>query len=894
MNFRFVVTVLAASVTALAAEAPAAAAPPQLGRAKIKDVVAAMTLEEKAALVVGEGGGFGPPPAAPGAAAPPGGGVLGATQRLVPGAAGTTHAVARLGITSSVLADGPAGLRISPTRPNDPNTYYATAFPVGTLLASTWDTELVARVGKAIGNELLEYGVDVLLAPGLNIHRNPLCGRNFEYYSEDPLVTGKMAAAMVNGVESQGVGTSIKHFAANNAETARTALDTHVSERALREIYLEGFRIAVEEAQPWTVMTSYNLINGTYAPESRDLVTTILRGDWGFKGYVMTDWGGGRNPVAQVAAGNDLIMPGRPAQRDAIVKAVQEGRLDVKLLDANAERILKLLVEGPRFKGYKFSNKPDLEAHAAVAREAAAEGMVLLKNAGAALPLATETKSVAAFGNASYETFSGGTGSGDVNEAYTVSLTQGLERAGYAVNADLRAVYAGYLKLVKAGRPAAPARGLPRYVPIAELEIPADLVSSMAALADVAIVTVGRNAGEGRDRTNTEGDFRLTEGERRLVQRVCSAFQAKGKKAVVVVNTGGSMETASWRDLPDAILLAWQGGQEAGHAIADILSGKVNPSGKLATTFVVDYMDVPSAKSFPGTEIPGAPEPEQPPNVPPGFRRPKPSTITYEDGIYVGYRYYDTFGVKTAYEFGYGLSYTSFDYANLKLSAPRFDRKLVVSVDVKNAGRVAGREVAQLYLSAPSKSLDKPAKELKGFAKTKRLAPGETQTLDFVLDARSLASFDPALSAWVADAGRYEVKLGASSRDIRQTASFALDRQLVVKKEARALVPKQSIAELKPPARQQAAPARAEPRQPTPNDTLQSPEVLPDKRVTFRIYAPKATEVSLSGDWVARGLGTDGHLNEMRRMHAYTPPGYDASGSAYPVEDAASFECRLP
>ena len=490
--------------------------------------------------------------------------MIGATQRLVPGAAGTTYAVARLGIDHSVVADGPAGLRIAPDRPNDTNTYYATAFPIGTLLASTWDTELVTRVGKAMGNEVLEYGVDVLLGPGLNIHRNPLCGRNFEYYSEDPLVTGKMAAAMVNGVESQGVGTSIKHFAANNAETARTALDTNVSERALREIYLEGFRIAVEDAQPWTVMTSYNLINGTYAPESRELVTTILRGDWGFKGYVMTDWGGGKDPVAQVAAGNDLIMPGRPAQRDAIVKAVQDGKLDVRLLDANVERILALLVQGPRFKGYKFSNKPDLKAHAEVARQAASEGMVLLKNAGAALPLSPETKTVAAFGNASYDMFSGGTGSGDVNEAYTVSLGQGLERAGYAVNADLASLYSSYLKLVKAGRPA-PGRGFfSRYQPIAEPDIPADLVNSMAALSDVAIVTIGRNAGEGRDRTNTEGDFKLTETERRLVQQVASVFQAKGKKAVVVLNVGGSVEIASWRDLPDAILLAWQGGQEAG------------------------------------------------------------------------------------------------------------------------------------------------------------------------------------------------------------------------------------------------------------------------------------------------------------------------------------------
>lgn len=818
--FRLAAVLLAAAVTAKRVGAgEGAAEPPRLGKAALKSIVAAMTVEEKAAFVVGEGGGFGPPPAAPAAsgtpavpgAAPPGG-AIGATQRLVPGAAGTTHAVPRLGVTASVLADGPAGLRISPTRPGDPGTFYATAFPIATLLASTWDTDLVRRVGTAMGNQVLEYGVDLLLAPGLNIHRNPLCGRNFEYYSEDPLVTGKMAAAMVDGVQSQGVGTSIKHFAANNAETARTALDTHVSERALREIYLEGFRIAVEESQPWTVMTSYNLINGTYAPESRDLVTAILRGDWGFKGYVMTDWGAGRDPVAQVAAGNDLIMPGRPAQRDAILKAVQEGKLDVKLLDASVERILTVLVRTPRFKGYKCSNQPDLQAHAALAREAAGAGMVLLKNAGSALPLDANTKTVAAFGNASYQTFSGGTGSGDVNEAYTVSLAQGLEQAGYSVNADLTAIYAGYLKLVKAGRPQPPSRGLPRHLPIAELDVPSDLVSSMSELSDLAIVTIGRNAGEGRDRTNTEGDFRLTEGERRLIREVSSAFHAKGKKSLVVLNTGGAVEVASWRDLPDAILLAWHGGQEAGHAIADILSGKVNPSGKLATTFVMDYTDVPSAATFPGREIPGAPEPEQPPNAPPGFRRPKPSAITYEDGIYVGYRYYDTFDVKPAYEFGYGMSYTTFEYTNLALSASRFERKLVVSVDVKNTGRVAGREAIQLYLTAPAKSLDKPAKELKGFAKTRLLAPGEVETLRLTLDARSLASFDPTTSVWVADAGRYEVKLGASSRDVRQTASFELPKRLVVKKETRALVPKQKIAEIKPPVRQEGTLPRERPR----------------------------------------------------------------------------------
>jgi beta-glucosidase len=794
MSLAFVVVVVAASA-ALAADQPTVKPEPKLGNASIESIVAAMTLEEKAALVVGEGRTFPPPTGAPG------GGPVDVTDSLVPGAAGATHAIPRLGITPSVMADGPAGLRINPTRPNDTNTYYATAFPVGTLLASTWDTDLVTRVGEAMGNEVLEYGVDVLLGPGMNTHRNPLCGRNFEYFSEDPLITGKMGAAIVTGVQSQGVGTSIKHFVANNAETARRVLDTNVSERALREIYLEGFRIAVQEAQPWTVMSSYNLINGTYAPESRDLLTAILRGDWGFKGCVMTDWGGGRDQVAQVAAGNDLIMPGRQQQRDAIVKAVKEGTLDETFLDANVARILSVLGKSPRFKGYECSNQPDLQAHAQVARQAAAAGMVLLKNAGGALPLSAETKTVAAFGNGSYETISGGTGSGDVNEAYTVSLAEGLENAGYTVHADLKALYTGYLALVRSGRPA-PMRRWMRPGPITELGISTDLIDSLANLADVAIVTVRRISGESRDRTNTAGDFTLTEAEHGMIKQVSAAFQAKGKRTIVVLNIGGPIEVASWKDMPDAILLAWQGGQEAGNAMADILSGKVNPSGKLATTFVVDYDDVPSAKTFPGAEIPGAPEPERPANAPPWLTFPKASTITYEDGIYVGYRYYDTFGVITAYEFGYGLSYTTFEYGGLKLSAREFGRKMTVSVNVKNSGSVPGKETVQLYLTAPAKKLDKPAKELKGFAKTGLLAPGESQTLTFVLDARSLASFDPVLSAWVAEAGRYEVKIGASVADVRQTASFSLGKDLVVKKAARALVPKQQIKELTAPARE--------------------------------------------------------------------------------------------
>jgi beta-glucosidase len=778
---------------------------PKLGKDPVKKVIAAMTLEEKAALVVGTGMRMpgGPPPAAnanpavkPQASVPTGP-VIGETQTLVAGAAGTSYSLSRLGITPMVLTDGPAGVRISPTRENDKNTYYCTAFPVGTLLASTWDVDLVNKVGKAMGNEVLEYGADVLLGPGMNIHRNPLCGRNFEYYSEDPYITGKMGAAMVNGVESEGVGTSIKHFAANNAETNRNALNTIVSERALREIYLEGFRIAVQEGQPWTVMSSYNLINGTYTSENPELITNILRNDWGFKGFVMTDWFGGKDPVAQMIAGNDMLMPGTPDQIKAIVKAVQDGKLDIKILDRNIEKILNIMLQSPRFKGYKYSNKPDLKAHAEVTRQAASEGMVLLKNDSSSLPLASEIKNIAAFGNTSYEMITGGTGSGKVNNAYSVSLIEGLQNSGYKLNEDLHSLYATYLKLTKAGRPQT--RGFMAMMgsrQIEEMNLNQDIINGIANVSDVAIITIGRNSGEGSDRTNIKGDFQLTDTEQQLINNVSTAFKAKRKKVIVLLNIGGVIETASWRDLPDAILLAWQAGQETGNSVADILNGKVNPSGKIATTFPVSYDDVPSAKTFPGKELASEKSDDQSPLS--SFRRVRPAVVTYEDGIYVGYRYYETFKVKTAYEFGYGLSYTNFTYSNLKLSSPKFTGTITVTVDVKNSGSVAGKEVAELYLSAPAVKLDKPSLELKGFAKTRLLKPGESQTLTFTIDSRRLSSFDPAISSWIAEAGNYQVSIGASSKDIRQKASFSLAKDLTVKKESVSLLPKEKVNELKP------------------------------------------------------------------------------------------------
>lgn len=755
---------------------------PKLGKNSINEVIAAMTLEEKAHLVVGNGFRM------PGAA--PQGPVIGQTQDKVPGAAGTTFAIARLGIPSIVVADGPAGLRISPFRNKDSSrSYYATAFPVATLLASSWDTALVRKVGVAFGSEVRDYGVDILLAPALNIHRNPLGGRNFEYYSEDPLVAGSMTAAIVNGIQSNGVGTSIKHFAANNQETNRNTINTIVSERTFREIYLKGFQIAVNKSQPWTVMSSYNKLNGTYTSEQYDLLTTILRKEWGFNGFVMTDWFGGRDPVAQMQAGNDLLMPGTPQQSQKIIDAINHDSLDVKILDKNVERILNIILLSPSFKGYKYSDKPDLKKDADVSHMAAAEGMILLKNNNS-LPLKTKSK-IAVFGNTSYDIIAGGTGSGDVNKAYTISLEQGLINAGYVVDADVKKMYVDYLidQKIKHPKKGFMEEFMNPTPPLVEFDLNDQQINKKALETDVAVITVGRNAGEGADR-KLENDYYLSEKEKTLIKNVSGAFHAKGKKVVVILNIGGVIEVNSWRDNADAILLAWQPGLEAGNAIADIISGKINPSGKLATTFPADYKDVPSAKSFPGKEFP-----DQATGT--GFRRQMPAEVTYEEGIYVGYRYYNTFNVNPSYEFGYGLSYTNFKYSNLKLNSPVFNGNISATITITNTGSVAGKEVVQLYLSAPHKKLDKPSAELKAFAKTGLLKPGQSQTITFNLTGADLASFDTPTTSWIAEGGKYAINIGASSRDIKQTATFTLAKDIVVEKDNKVLAPKITINEVK-------------------------------------------------------------------------------------------------
>ena len=758
MNYKkmlLTVAVGALSVTMTAQTAP------QLNANNIEEVIKAMTLEEKAQLLVGGGNdGF-----------VGSGAMLGHQKKFVPGAAGTTVAIPRLGIPATVQCDGPAGVHIDAHREGDSRNYYATGFPVGTCLASTWNTDLVRKVGEAIGNETLEYGCDVVLGPGMNLHRNPLCGRNFEYYSEDPVVTGLMGTAFVLGVQSQGVGVSAKHFAVNSQESDRTRVDERLSQRALRELYLKGFEMMVRKSNPWTIMSAYNKVNGVYAQGNKDLLTNILRNDWGYKGIVETDWIGKREdlPVEQeVAAGNDLLMPGYPAQVKDIVNAVKSGKLDINDVDRNVRRMLEYIVKTPRFKGYKYSGEPDLKAHAAITRQSSTEGMVLLKN-NAALPI-RGLKTVALFGVNSYDFMSGGLGSGAVNVGYSVDMVTGLKNIGVATTPQLTEIYQNYVKYAKAKLKADKNpmmwflnQGQPK---LDEIDITERCVANEEPKADAAIITIGRQAGEGMDR-QINGEFNLSKTEQDMIFRVSDAFHAKGKKVIVIINSGSVMETASWRDRVDAILVAWQPGIEGGNSVADILTGKVNPSGKLTMTWPIAATDHPSTANFAKEydmytyknmegwgkgNIPGV------------------DFSNHEEDIYVGYRYFDTFKKDVAYPFGFGLSYTTFEMG--KPSVKANGKNIEVSVTVKNTGKVAGKQVAQVYVTAPKGAYEKPAKELKAFGKTRELKPGESQTLKMTFEKRDLASFDEANSQWKVDAGNYLFQVGTDVESIKGTATL--------------------------------------------------------------------------------------------------------------------------
>ncbi len=774
-----ILTVLAATTCMMTMNAQ-----PKLSATNIDEVIQAMTLEEKAKLLVGGSNNFFGDQAA-----------VGGEATLVAGAAGTSPEIARLGIPATVLTDGPAGVRINPTRKGTTQTYYATGFPIGTCLASTWNTKLVGKVGEAIGNETKEYRCDVILGPGMNLHRSPLCGRNFEYYSEDPFVTGKIGAAYINGVQSQDAGVSAKHFAVNSQETERTSVDERVSQRALRELYLRGFEIAVRESQPWTIMSSYNRINGQYSMGNRDLLTSILRDDWGFKGIVMTDWIGirrGLETITEVQAGNDLMEPGQPAQVKEIIEGVKSGKLSMTDVDRNVRRMLEYIVKTPSFNKYPATNKPDLKAHAAITRQTACEGIVLLKNNGT-LPW-KDIKKVALFGENSYNFLPGGVGSGCVHTPYVVDMVEGLKNAGIKSSESLTDIYRKYVDYarVKFQYERHPAKWFqteemgPQKYP--EIAVNSIAIGKEARGADAAIITIGRQAGEGIDR-DLETEFNLIPEERQLIIDVCQAFHAVGKPVVVIINSGSVIETASWKSYPDAIICAWQPGEEGGNSVADIMTGKVNPSGKLTMTWPIAATDHPSTRNFPGMVDFYSYQNERS-----GGRQMRNYDYTnHEEDIYVGYRYFDTFNKEVSYPFGYGLSYTTFAYSKpaVKVSGDN----VTVSVTVKNTGDVAGKEVVQLYVTAPKGQLEKPAQELKAFAKTRELQPGESQTLTMEVPVRMLASFDEAGSQWLTEAGNYTFKMGASSRDIRCTATVKVGQY--TEKVSNALAPKAKLNLLK-------------------------------------------------------------------------------------------------
>lgn len=727
----------------------------QLNVNNIDDVVNAMSIEEKCHLVLGCGMHFN-------------------DEAKFPGTAGSTYAVPRLGIPATYCADSQQGLRMNANRDWDHHDYYPTDFVASMTLASTWDREAAFKVGKGIGNEVREFGLDWILSPAMNLIRNPLCGRNHEYYSEDPYLSGTIAAGYVRGVQSEGTAACPKHFIANNQETNRNSNISQVSQRALREIYLKAFEIMVKESDPWTIMTSYNKLNGPYALQNRDLLTTIVRDEWGWKGMYVSDWNAGDDAVAAMKAGNDMLQPGQDKQYQAILDAAKSGKLSMDILNANVKRILEYIVKTHNFKGYQYGNEPNLKAHAQIVREVGADGIVLLKNNGI-LPLTG--KRVALFGCTSYDWISGGSGFGGTSVGhYTVSLIEGMRSAGYEVYKPLISIYKQHIaseekRLFPNGRPpfsiTPPARAEEKAFTAEEMN---DAIDG----SDVAIISLGRKSGEAADRS--EADFYLKEGESQLIKTVSEAYHAKGKKVIVLLDICSPIDVASWQNQIDALVCTWQGGQESGFSIADVLSGKVNPSGKLPMTFQIKYGDAYADKNFPanvddktlgamfmwGYDKDKAPEERNPEaNI---------DNTNYEEDIYVGYRYFDSFGKDVAYPFGFGLSYTTFSYDNMNVSEA--GGVYIVKVDVKNTGSRAGRNVVELFVAAPnSKKLNKPEKELRNYAKTKNLKPGETETITMQVKTEDLASFNEKASAWKTDAGDYTFMICSSANDIEAKAT---------------------------------------------------------------------------------------------------------------------------
>lgn len=779
---RNIIRMVGIGVAALCMVTPTVQAQVKLNANNIDEVIGEMTLEEKVHMVIGCGMSMG-------------------DGAKFPGTAGRTYDIPRLGIPSVYLADGPHRLAMSVKRDFDSRFYYATEFPSGTTVAATFDPNAAYQVGAALGEEVKDYGMDVLLAPGANLMRNALCGRNHEYYSEDPVVTGKMAAGYIKGVQSQGVGTCLKHFAVNNQETNRNNNDSRVAQRPLRELYLKGFEIAVKESQPWSIMTSYNKVNGKYTCEDIDLTENILRDEWGFKGVVMSDWNAGTDAVTSMKAGNDMLQPGQERQYKAILEAVQNGTLDEAILNRNVKRILELVVKCHTFENYKYANETDLKAHAIIDRTIGAEGIVLLDNRSV-LPLTANVKTIALYGTTSYDMVPAGMGFGSTGVGYyCVSLVEGMRNAGYTVDADLIKKYKKHLfdeqkRLYPNGKPPfslTPLKRAEEFVPTS------DELSAQVKNNDVAIITLGRTSGEASDRRVEE--FYLKENESALIKQVAEAYHAAGKKVIVILNICSPVETASWKNMVDAVICAFQPGQEVGNCVADVLTGKVNPSGHLPMTFAIKYGDAPSDSNFPydyefkmpsfamgsGMNFESKEKEEK---LKEAVRNV--DFTDYEEGIYVGYRYFETFDKEVSYPFGHGLSYTtfSFEIVSSDINGDNCEMK----VAVKNTGNCAGKESVQVYVKAPAGGLEKPAKELKAFAKTKLLQPGESEVVTLSWKLMDMASLNEKSSSWELPKGTYQWMVGASSADVRCTVIQKVSKAQKVKVH-NAMIPPYKIAQ---------------------------------------------------------------------------------------------------
>ncbi|WP_205754015.1 beta-glucosidase family protein [Arthrobacter nitrophenolicus] len=635
----------------------------------------------------------------------------------------TTNPLPEIGLRALRLADGPHGLRVqddeNPDHLGIGRSEKATCFPPAVTLASSWDPALVQEVGSALGREARSKGVDMVLGPGMNIKRSPLCGRNFEYLSEDPFFTGTMAAAMIRGIQSEGVAACVKHFAVNNQETDRLRVSADVAPRALREIYLRGFEIAVRDANPWGVMASYNRINGVFASENAWLLTSVLRDEWGYDGVVVSDWGAVHDPVAALKAGLDLRMPGR-LEDPRIGKAAAAEEID-RELERTAIR-LKLLADRTS-RDAADPGDVDLDAHHRLTRRAAAESAVLLKNEQATLPLEPGAmKRLAVIGELARSPRYQGAGSSAVNPVRVVSALDALkERSGRS----------------------------PRFEPGYRLDGIHDenLVTAAvaaAAAAETVVLFLGlppEFESEGRDRK----DISLPANQVAVLERLA----AVNGRIVVVLSNGSVVTTAGWRDNAVSIVEFWLTGQAHGDSVADVLFGDVNPSGKLAETIPVRLEDTPSFLDFPG----------------------EGGHVLYGEGIFVGYRYFDARNMPVDYPFGHGLSYTTFEYSDLTVSGREADSPIaiIVSVRVKNTGVCAGAEVVQVYVGGIQESPSTPVRELKAFRKV-HLEPGESAMLTFELSREELGHYSTAMDEWIYDGGPSTVYLGASSRDLRLSA----------------------------------------------------------------------------------------------------------------------------